>query len=126
MAGLFVILSVASLLYCVWLDREAYNALIDTFPPELKDDMTAKFALHGMALRRSAPLPIQRKYVGSLAAGALFCFWLSLFLFSMAETIGGWALFAVSVGGAAHAIKSWWTYRKNSDWQAARGGQETA
>lgn len=72
MAGLFLILALAAFLYGIWLDREVYNALIDTFPPELKDDMTAKLALHGMALRRSAPLRVQRQYIGSLAAGILF------------------------------------------------------
>jgi hypothetical protein len=126
LAGLFLILALAAILYSIWLDREVYNALIDTFPPELKDDLTAKFALHGMALRRSTPLPIQRKYVGSLAAGAVFGLALSLMVFSFGETKGGWLLFGAFLICIVSVIKSWWTYKKNCAWQATRDGQETA
>jgi hypothetical protein len=123
-AGLFLTLSVASFIYCFWQNQAVHNSLIDTFPPELSDDLTAKFALHGIALRRSTPLQIQSRYVSSLVAGALFGFWLSLFVFSEGEVVGGWALFAMFIISAAAAFKSWRTYKKNCDWQASRDDKE--
>lgn len=126
MSALFLVLSVAAFGYGYWQNQMVHNALIDSFPLELKDDLTAKFALHGMALRRSTPLSIQRQYVASLAAGALFGLGLSLFVFSVGKTVGGWAFLALFLVGAASAAKAWWTYRKNSAWQAAQGDRERA
>jgi hypothetical protein len=126
LTGLFVILAIVSFIYCAAQEGSVRSALIDSFPPELQDEMTAKFALHSKALRRSTPLPIQEKYVSSLIAGAIFGLCLSLTCFSAGEVVGGWALFGVSVLVAGSAIKSWRTYKKNVAWQAARDDQEEA
>jgi hypothetical protein len=89
-----------------------YRALIDSFPPELKDGLTAKFALHVIALSPSTPLSLQAEYLKSLAAGcvAMLCFSLSLFC---ADKIEGWLALGGCLLTAISAIRSWKTYRQN-------------
>jgi hypothetical protein len=89
-----------------------YRALIDSFPPELKDGLTAKFALHVIALSPSTPLSLQAEYLKSLAAGcvAMLCFSLSLFC---ADKIEGWLALGGCLLIAISAIRSWKTYRQN-------------
>ncbi len=126
MTGLFLVLSVIAFLYCASQYGIAFYAVIDLLPPELKNDFTAKFALHRTALSRTTPLSIQGAYVKSLAAGALFGLCLSLSVFSIGQVLGGWALFVIVLIMAGSAIKAWWTYEKNRDWQSARDDKERA
>jgi hypothetical protein len=122
--GLFLILSIVALIYAVAQTGTVHYSLIDTFPPELKDDFSAKFALHSIALSPSTPLPLQEKYVSSLAAGTCFGLFLSLAVFSAGEVIGGCALLAAFVAGAISTLRSWRIYQENCRRRAARVDQE--
>jgi hypothetical protein len=100
-----------------------YRALIDSFPPELKDDLTAKFALHVIALSPSTPLSLQAEYLKSLAAGcvAVLCFSLSLFC---ADKVEGWLALGGCLLIAISTIKSWKTYRQNRNRAVAHNDTE--
>jgi hypothetical protein len=97
--------------------------LIDSFPPELKDELTAKFALHTIALSPSTPLSLQAEYVKSLAAGcvAMFCFSLALFC---AGKVDGWLALGGFVLVAFSTVKSWKTYRHNCNRAMAHNDTE--
>jgi len=122
--ALFAIPCVAAFIYAAWRNQAVHYALIDSFPPELKDEMTAKVALHAIALRPSTPLPVQADYVNSLVAGAFAMLCFSLTLFSLGEVFGGWLALIMSLISAVLTIKSWWTYNENRSRVAARDDQE--
>jgi hypothetical protein len=122
-AAVFGILSVIAFIWAAIRNHLVYRALIDSFPPELKDDLTAKFALHVIALSPSTPLSLQAEYMKSLMAGcvAMLCFSLALFC---AHRIEGWLVLGGFLLVGFSTIKSWKTYRQNCDRKAAHNGKE--
>jgi hypothetical protein len=91
----------------------AFSALEDSFPPEWRDSITARFALASVALNPSTPLPIQADYVASLAGGCLAVLFITLLAFSVGETRGGWLFFAIFAVCVASTIKSAMKYFRN-------------
>jgi hypothetical protein len=122
--ALFAIPCFVAFVYAVWKNQMVHYALIDSFPPELSDEMTAKFALYSVALSPSTPLLVQVEYVKSLVAGAFAMLCFSLTLFSLGEMFGGWLGLIAFPVCAVPAIKSWRTYQENCRRRAARHSPE--
>jgi hypothetical protein len=122
-AAVFGVVSIIAFIWSAFRNHVVYRALIDSFPPELNDGITAKFALHVIALSPSTPLSLQAEYVKSLVAGcvAMLCFSLALFC---AEKVEGWLVLGGFLLVAISTIKAWKTYRQNCNRAVAHNDTE--
>ena len=123
MAAVFGVVSIIAFIWSAFRNHVVYRALIDSFPPELKGGITAKFALHVIAISPSTPLSLQAEYMKSLVAGcvAMLCFSLALFC---ADKVEGWLVLGGFLLVAISTIKSWKTYKQNCHRTVARKGKE--
>jgi hypothetical protein len=123
MAAVFGVVSAIAVIWAAFHNHLVHRALIDSFPAELKGDITAKFALHTIALSPSTPLPLQANYMKTMAAGcvAMFCFSMSLFCAGKVEgwlVLGGFLLIVFST------IEAWKSYKQNCNRAVAHNDAE--
>lgn len=121
--ALFAILCVAFAIYAYQQQETAHRALIGSYPPEFRGNISERFVLWGVGLSSSTPLPVQANYFNSIWAGIVAMLFFSLALFSSGKA-SGWLVVAVLVGGAVSTITSWRKYKKNLEQRAAASGQE--
>jgi hypothetical protein len=89
------------------------SALKESMPPEWRGTITERFAIESFALNPSTPPPIQTDYMASLVGGCLAVLFLTLLVFSVGETKGGWLFLAILALCVASTVKSAMKYWKN-------------
>jgi hypothetical protein len=122
--ALFAISCVAAFIWSALQTRAVHNALIDTFPPEFKDNLTEKFAFHVIALSPATPLSVQADYLNSQMVGCFGILCFSLAFFSAGEVFGGWLALGAFFMSAISIVKAWKTYKENCNRKLARDDQE--
>ena len=120
LGGVGVVLFVCSYV----LYQRVYDALIDTFPLELRDPHTSRFAIHPIALSPSTPLALQADYVKSEVGicSALLAGVLSSFLFG--NVVLGLAWSVIFLVSAVVTFRSWKAYKANRDRRIGHDDEE--
>lgn len=123
MTTVFAFAIFAALIWSGFKYYAVYVALVDTFPPEWRDSLTARFALSQAALSPSTPLVVQADYVASEIGGCLVTFLLSLLLFSVGEARGGWllaAIFLLIIASTIRSARKYWENRRRQSVTATK------
>jgi hypothetical protein len=113
MIVIFAVAFFAVLAFAGYKLEKARVALVDTFLPELQEDLRSRFAFPLYVLRPSTPLDIQADYVLSLIAGCLMILLLLLFVFFVGNMQACWLFLVVLLVGVASTVKAVMTYLKN-------------
>jgi hypothetical protein len=113
-----LVLAVVGLLIFVWSYfryQRVFDALIDTFPLELRDDHTSRFAIHPIALSPSTPLALQADYVKSEVGVCLAMLAGALSSFLYGNVVLGLTWSVVWLVGVVVTFNSWKAYAANRD-----------
>ncbi len=112
---ILAIATAVAVLWSIFKYQTAYVALINSLPPQFQDGLNSKFAFPGYVLRPSTPLALQAEYVQSQIGFCFAALGVSLLCFLFEKIVVGSIVLAMFFGFTTLTVKSWKTYRANSN-----------
>lgn len=124
MGAVFLVLGVIAAIWSIVRYQIVYNSLIESFPTQFQDPLTSRYAFPVIVLSPSTPLPLQADYVKSLAGGCVAFLSISLSFFSFQQAIFGCLCLIGFFFNVVSTIRSWNTYRENSNRSPAHDDEQ--
>ena len=124
MAAVFVVGAFIAAIWSIVIYQNVYNSVIEFFPPQFQDPLTSRYAFPVLALGPSTPLSLQADYVKSLSGFCVVFLCISLSFFSIQQVVIGCLWLGVFFVSVFSTIKSWKTYKENSNRPMAHDDNE--
>jgi len=113
MAAVFFVISAITAIWSAVKYQIIYNSIVDSFPPQFRDELSSRYAFPVLVLSPTTPLPLQAEYVKSMWGSCVFFFCVSLGSFASRNVVFGGLFLLVFVGAVFKTIKSRKTYQEN-------------
>jgi F0F1-type ATP synthase assembly protein I len=124
MGAVFLVLGLIAAIWSIVRYQIVYNSLRESFPTQFQDPLTSRYAFPVIVLSHSTPLSLQADYVKSLAGGCVAFLGISLSFFSFQQTIFGCLCLIGLFLNVVSTIRSWNTYRENSNRSTAHDDEQ--
>ncbi|WP_024514562.1 hypothetical protein [Bradyrhizobium sp. Tv2a-2] len=113
MAAVFFVIGAIALIWSAAKYQIIYHSIVDSFPPQFRDDLSSRYAFPVLVLSPATPLPLQAEYVKSMWGFCVFFLCMSLGSFASRNAVFGSLFLLVFAGAVFKAIKSRKTLQEN-------------
>jgi len=120
MAAVFFVMAATAGILSAIRYQIVYHSLVDSFPLQFQDDLTSRYAFPVLVLSPSTPLSLQADYMRASWGSCVCCLCVSLGFFLSQNIAFGCFVLVGFFWAVFRTIKSWKTYKENSNRTANR------